>query len=193
METHPDLNPGDLGAAARFRAVHTAYETLMASDSSASGPAISFTFGPFDIDNALASFLAVRNEKIVVGASNGRVSVIDATGQLTETHFLGKHYVHPAALHEDGSLAAAWCDGGLFFFSGGSPTSSFEMEGIPYGLVPIGEDIAVWHGNKLQIVSRSGSTMWEADFARNIVHVQGIGNELVWVAGAVMVFQRTVS
>jgi endonuclease/exonuclease/phosphatase family metal-dependent hydrolase/tetratricopeptide (TPR) repeat protein len=190
-DTHPDLHPGDPDAAQRFRAAHSAYEMLVAGDTGAKGGSdIEFRFSiSFGSLEATATFVRVRRTSTVVGSSNGRVHVYDAQGHLAETHLLGQHVAAPAALHDDGSLAAVWNDGMLFSFSSGQPTSSIEME-RPDGMVPLGEDVVVWCNNNLKVVDRSGTTVWDVDFARRLAAVAVADGDLVCAAGAVMRFQR---
>jgi outer membrane protein assembly factor BamB len=188
-ETHPDLHPGDGDAAAGFRAVHAAYETLMAGGASASG-SVSVSFS-FSLKPAVG-MVAVRQQKTVVSASNGRVFTLDATGKVVETHALGRQGAGRMALHSDGSLAAVWNDGTLFSFSGGYPAGSFAMADLPYGLVPVGDSMALWNDNKLRIVSQSGAVRLEADFARRLVGVSPMGSGVACVTGAVVRFDRPV-
>lgn len=193
-DTHPDLHPGDANAAERFRAAHAAYETLMAGAGAASapGPGIGITV-TISGGHTYASFVRVRGNTAVVGTSNGRVCVYNEAGRLTEVHVIGKYAAAPAALHADGSLAAVWSDGTLFFFSGGHPASSVEMEAAPSGMVPLDEDLVVWRENNLRVVDRSGATLWDVDFAKRLVAIDVVGHELVCAAGAVMVFAKTGS
>lgn len=139
-----------------------------------------------------ASFVRVRGTTTVAGSSNGRVCVYNESGRLIETHILGKYTASPAALHADGSLAAVWSDGMLFFFSGGAPASSAEMESAPSGMLPLADNIVVWRGNNLRVVDRAGATLWEVDFAKQLVAVDVVDDELVCAAGAVMVFGKAV-
>jgi hypothetical protein len=190
-ETHPDLHPGDAGAAERFRQAHAAYETLMAGGAvggaGTSGPGITMTVS-ISIGATYASFVRVRGAATVVGSSNGRVNVYDQGGRLAETHVLGKYTAAPAALHADGSLAAVWSDGTLFFFAGGAPASSVEMESRPSGMLPLADNVVVWRDHNLRVVDRAGATLWDVDFAKRLVAVDVVGDELVCAAGAVMVF-----
>ena len=193
-ETHPDLHPGDAGAAERFRQAHAAYETLMAgggaSDSAGvRGPGITMTM-TISGGDTYASFVRVRGASTVVGSSNGRVSVYDEAGRLVETHVLGRYTAAPAALHVDGSLAAVWSDGTLFFFSGGAPASSTTMASAPSGMMPLADNVVVWRDNNLRVVDRAGATLWDVDFAKRLVTVDVVGDELVCAAGALMVFRR---
>lgn len=191
-ETHPDLHPGDAGAAERFRQAHAAYETLMAGGGAVGGagtrgPGITMTM-TISGGGTYASFVRVRGISTVVGSSNGRVSVYDQAGHLVETHVLGKYTASPAALHADGSLAAVWSDGTLFFFSGGEPASSTAMEGAPSGMVPFADNVVVWRDSNLRVVDRAGTTLWDVDFAKRLVAVEVVGDELICAAGALMVF-----
>jgi DnaJ domain len=194
-EAHPDLHPGDASAAERFRQAHAAYETLMAGgttgDVGMRGPGITVSM-TISGGTTYASFVRVRGTTTVAGSSNGRVCVYNESGRLIETHILGKYTASPAALHADGSLAAVWSDGMLFFFSGGAPASSAEMESAPSGMLPLADNIVVWRGNNLRVVDRAGATLWEVDFAKQLVAVDVVDDELVCAAGAVMVFGKAV-
>ncbi len=151
------------------------------------GIALSMTYsaGP-----PYASFVRVRGTTTVAESSNGRVCVYDASGRLVETHVLGKYTASPAALHADGSLAAVWSEGTLFFFSGGAPASAVEMESSPAGMLPFGDAVVVWRDNNLRVVDRAGATIWDVDFAKKLVAVDVVGDEIICAAGAVMVFGR---
>jgi tetratricopeptide (TPR) repeat protein len=188
--THPDLHPGDVRAAERFREVHAAYESLMAGNQDDGGfglaVRVSFSVGP-----PLATFVAARATSIVAGSSNGRVCVFDSKGRLTEAHVLGKYTAAPAALHVDGSLAAVWSEGTMFFFSAGAPVSSTTMESRPSGMRPWGDSIVVWRYNNLQVVERSGAVAWEVEFAKAIATAEVVGDELICAAGALMAFGRS--
>ena len=117
----------------------------------------------------------------------GSASTTEA-GPCVETHVLGKYTASPAALHADGSLAAVWSDGTLFFFSGGEPASSTAMEGAPSGMVPFADNVVVWRDSNLRVVDRAGTTLWDVDFAKRLVAVEVVGDELICAAGALMVF-----
>jgi hypothetical protein len=159
----------------------------MAGGADMNGPGIAMTIS-MSIGATYASFVRVRGSSTVVGSSNGRVSVYDQAGRLVETHVLGKYTAAPAALHADGSLAAVWSDGTLFFFAGGAPTSSVEMESRPSGMLPLADDVVVWRDHNMRVVDRGGATLWEVDFAKRLVTVEAVGDELCCAAGAVMMF-----
>lgn len=183
-ETHPDLHPGEVDAAARFRAVHAAYETLMAGGAASGGSisvSVSFSMKP------VVGFVAVRQDRTVVSASNGRIFTLDASGAVVDMHALGREGAGQAALHPDGSLAAVWNEGTLFTFSSGYPTGSFAVADMPYGLVAGGDVIGMWYDNKLKIVGQSGVVRLEADFARRLVGVCSSGGGVTCVSGAVVV------
>lgn len=67
-----------------------------------------------------------------------------------------------------------------------------RMETPPLGVLPFGDAIVVWRGNNMRIVDPGGATLWDVDFARQLAAVDVFGEELVCVAGAVMVFGRAV-
>ena len=64
------------------------------------------------------------------------------------------------------------------------------MESRPSGMLPLADNVVVWRDRNLRVVDRAGATLWEVDFAKRLVAVDVVGDELVCAAGAIMVFGR---
>lgn len=191
-ETHPDVRPDDAAAVERFRMAHSAYELLIA-DAGRGGRSQAGRGGmrvaiPMPTMPPWVSFIDTRYGRTLVGTTRGQVLVYDEAGSVEEVHVLGNGTMGPAALHSDGSLAAVWGDGALFYFADGKPTSSIDLVAHPAGLRPMSDGVVMWEGKNLRIVDRSGSTTWDVDFARYIAGVALAPDEVVCAAGPVAAF-----
>ena len=55
-------------------------------------------------------------------------------------------------------------------------------------MVPFADNVVVWRDSNLRVVDRAGATLWDVDFAKRLVAVEVVGDELICAAGALMVF-----
>ena len=184
-KTHPDLHPDDPRAAARFRDVQAAYEAIRTRISQ---PAVSITveiggMGP------TASFIAVAHGGSLVGSSHGRVYLFDTRGHVRQVRALGESQV-VGALRPDGNLVAAWCDGVLSFFQGDAVVNVVEVPEHPGRLEAFGDDLILWHGNRIEIIDKLGHPLWVAEFPKRLTGVSAQGRSLVTASGNLTVFQR---
>lgn len=108
LATHPDRNPEDPGATAKFRMVQEAYERILAGQaeggsSGNGGITISFEIqgmGP------VTSFVTATASGVLVGSSQGRIYSFDGSGSLRDARVLGDSTVR-VALRPDGRIGAA--------------------------------------------------------------------------------------
>lgn len=190
LATHPDRNPSDNSAAAKFRLVQGAYERILA------GPAVGGTatagitvsmeiqgIGP------TASFLAANAAGVVVGSSQGRLYLFDGNGGLREARVLGDGPVR-AALRQDGTVGAAWCGDALLFFKEDKIVNAAEALDWPRALTMLGDDVVLWRGNEVQVMDVDGRLLWAVEFSKTVTGVAAHGDTLVCAAGVLTAFRR---
>lgn len=190
LATHPDRNPDDADAAAKFCEVQAAYERILTGvgGRGTSGGAIAVTveingMGP------TASFLAANAEGVVVGSSQGRVYLFDSSGRFRQAHVLGDGPVR-AALRPDGTLGVAWCSDALMFFRQNRIINAAEAMAWPRALTMLGENVVLWRGNQVQIMDPDGRLLWSVEFSKNLTGVATHGNTLVCAAGVLAAFRQ---
>jgi outer membrane protein assembly factor BamB len=190
LSTHPDRNPGDKDAAARFRLIQGAYEQILAGPSTTaaghSGITVSLEIqgvGP------AASFLTANAAGVVVGSSQGRLYVFNENGGLREARVLGDGPVR-AALRPDGTVGAAWCSDALMFFRENNIINATEVLDWPRALTMFGDDVVLWRGNEVQVLDASGRVLWAVEFSKTVTGVAARGDILVCAAGVLTSFQR---
>lgn len=190
LATHPDRNPNDPDAAAKFSRVQGAYERILtgASVNGMTGAGITVTIeiqgmGP------TASFLSANGESVVVGSSQGRLYLFDANGRLRAAHVLGDGPVR-AALRPDGALGAAWCGDAILFFNENRIVNAAEALDWPRALTMLGEDVVLWRGNQVQVLDAYGRQLWSVEFSKNVTGVAALGDTIVCAAGVLVAFRR---
>ncbi len=191
MATHPDRNPEDPAAADKFREVQTAYEAIVAGvagsrESSREGITFSIEISGF---GPTVSFLAANEQGVLAGSSHGRLYHLDWQGRIQQVRALGQGAVN-GALHPDGSLAAVWCDGVLFFFKGTEVVNTMDVDLYPRGLRAIGNDVLIFRDNRVEVLDSEGRHVWIAEFAKKVVEVAWHSDLLICAAGALCAFQR---
>lgn len=189
MASHPDRNPDDAGAAGRFKKVHAAYETLMRNgpdEGEEPGLTITVTISGF---GPTVSHLSPAPGSVFVGSSDGKVVHLDSAGRVRGVHALGEGWAKPV-VGPDGTLAAAWCDGILFYLQNDELRSLAEFDEPPGDMGIIGDDLFLWHRNRLDVVDTNGHALWGAEFSKNITNVVADGDRLLCGAGVLAVFKR---
>ena len=128
LATHPDRHPEDSASSERFCIIQSAYETILAS-AHTSGVQGSITFR---IDTlTLVSTLVAVGDTILVGSSDGVLSMLDSKGRGTRTSNSRRSGMK-LAVDSKGVLVAAFCDGALSFFDGTSIVNAAEVEAVPH-------------------------------------------------------------
>jgi hypothetical protein len=190
LATHPDRNPGDTGAADKFRLIQGAYERILAgspvSEPGSAGITVSMEIqglGP------TASFVAANAAGVVVGSSQGRLYVFSGNGSLREARLLGDGPVR-AALRTDGMVGAAWCNDALLFFKENKIVNAAEALDWPRALTMLGDDVVLWRGNEVHLLDAGGQLLWSVEFSRSIVGIAAHGDTLVCAAGVLAAFRR---
>ena len=189
LATHPDHNPEDPEAAATFRQIQSAYESILAGTTTPLSAkrvtlTIQFSF------RALVSFLAANEAGVFVGSSRGRVYLLDRHGGLQQARVMGHGQVR-GLLRPDGSIAATWCDGIASFFDGRNVVNAAEVPEYPAGLALLGDDIVVSRGNEVWVLDHLGRRLWAAEFSRRVTRMAAQESRIVCAAGVVAVFERT--
>lgn len=190
LATHPDRNPGDEQAAAKFRVIQGAYERILAGPATAPASPAGITvsmeiqgFGP------TASFLTANAAGVVVGSSQGRLYVYDGNGSLREARVLGDGPVR-VALRHDGTVGAAWCSDSLLFFKENKIVNAAEALDWPRALTMLGDDVVLWRGNEVQVLDALGRLLWSVEFSKTVTGVTAHGDTLVCAAGVLTAFRR---
>lgn len=186
LATHPDRHPEDSASSERFCIIQSAYETILAS-AHTSGVQGSITFR---IDTlTLVSTLVAVGDTILVGSSDGVLSMLDSKGEVRGRRILGRSGMK-LAVDSKGVLVAAFCDGALSFFDGTSIVNAAEVEQFPTSLTPWREDILCVHGATARAFNRTGRSVWSIDFAKRISGLSVNDRYLICGAGALVVFER---
>lgn len=189
METHPDRNPDEPEAAERFRRVHAAYEAIISGRAvETASSALEFSISVIGMDPTV-SHLIVTRESVFAGSSDGKLYVLSSLGAIQGIHALGDSWVRPV-VDGNGALIAAWCDGIVFYLEDDEPRNLAEFDEVPQGIGAFGDGLYLWHRNRLDVVDRTGHTVWRAEFSKNISAVAAHGDTLVCAAGVVAAFQR---
>jgi hypothetical protein len=188
--THPDRNPDDAGAAAKFREVQGAYERILAGPpaSASRGSGLTVTMEIQGI-GPMASFVSANADGVVVGSSQGRLYHYEKNGTLREARILGDGPVR-AALRNDGTVGAAWCSDALLFLKDGSIVNATSAVDWPRALTMLGDDVLLWRGNDVQLMDSSGRMLWAVEFSKTVTNVATAGDTVVCAAGVVAAFRR---
>jgi DnaJ domain len=191
LATHPDRNPNDPDASAKFRRVQGAYERILtgAPASVSAGAGININVEIHGI-GPTASFLAANTGGVAVGSSEGRLYLFDANGRLRDSRVLGDGPVR-AALRPDGTVGAAWCGDALLFFKANRIVNAAEALEWPEALTMFGDDVVLWRRNQVQVMDAYGRLMWSVEFSKNVTGVSAHGDTLVCAAGVLAAFRRT--
>jgi DnaJ domain len=139
LSSHPDRNPSDKDAEAKFRLIQGAYEQILA------GPGKITVSMEIQGSGPTASFLAANAAGVVVGSSQGRLYVFNENGGLREARVLGDGPVR-AALRPDGAVGAAWCSDVLLFFKENRIINAAEMLDWPRALTMLGAMTSYYGG-----------------------------------------------
>ncbi len=143
LATHPDRNPDDNDATAKFRRIQEAYERILVghavSGTAPAGIAVSMEIqgiGP------TASFLGANTTGVVLGSSQGQLYIFDGNGSLREARVLGDGPVR-VAVRPDGTVGAAWCSDALLFFRENKIINAAESVDWPHALTMLGDDVVL--------------------------------------------------
>ncbi len=192
LATHPDRNPGDEDATAKFRLIQGAYERIFGSPATTGATSAGMTvsmeiqgFGP------TASFLVANAAGVVAGSSQGRLYVFDDNGSLREARVLGDGPVL-AVLRSNGTVGAAWCNDALFFFKENKIVNAAEAIDWPHALTMLGDDIVLARCNEVQVMDTYGRLLWSVEFSKTVTGIAAHGDTLVCTAGVLTAFRRKV-
>ncbi|MDE3166582.1 MAG: DnaJ domain-containing protein [Acidobacteriota bacterium] len=162
--THPDFNPGDPEAAARFRAVRAAFEELSqgAADESDNVVRVQITFGILingRQPTTRITALTLANGAIGIGTSAGEVYLCNLDGEVREYHEKLGHQCVASVLLRNGGMDGAFCYPHAYRFGGGAVHASAEMPEFATDLLSHGDDV----------VALGWKTLWLLDSAAGVV------------------------
>jgi hypothetical protein len=185
--THPDLNPDDNMASARFRSVQQAFECLQKT-SPAAGQAATITIG-LEIGSrptTRITALTVQESAVGIGTSRGEVYLCDHAGKVQACHLqLGRQAVSSVILRH-GHLDAAFCYPRLYRFGGGSPVASEDIEEYFVDTVPHGDDVLVCGWKTMWLFGRDAQLKGRMRFERKIDGVAACGCETLVLSGSLI-------
>jgi hypothetical protein len=190
LATHPDRNPDDNDATAKFRRIQEAYERILAGHA-VSGAAPAGITVSMEIQGIgpTASFLGANATGVVVGSSQGRLYLFDGNGRLREARVLGDGPVR-VAVRPSGTVGAAWCSDALLFFREDKIINAAESVDWPRALTMLGDDVVLWRRNEVQVMNAYGQLLWSLEFSKSITSVVTHGDMLLCAAGVLAAFRR---
>lgn len=187
LVTHPDRNPDDNQSAARFRRVREAYERILAGEIDKQTAGINVTI-EMQAPGPVVSSIAARKTDVIVASSTGRLYIFGMDGNLRGARILGDSFAK-LAFRTDGSLGAAWCGNSLLWFHGNEIVTSSEYETLPHGLMMLGNEVVLWHGNEAHVVAPE-KTLLSLEFSKSIHNVVSCGDVLLCVGGVLAAFKQ---
>jgi hypothetical protein len=192
LTTHPDRNPDDTDATAKFRLVQEAYERILVGGMGAGAvePGTGITIS-MEIQGIgpTASFLAANRAGVVVGSSQGRIYSFDGAGRLREARVVGDGPVR-VAIRPDGTVGAAWCSNALLFFYENKIVNAAEARDWPNSLTMLGNEVALWRRNEVTVMNSRGRLLWSVEFSKSVTNIVAHGDMLVCAAGVLAAFRR---
>jgi hypothetical protein len=189
--THPDRNPDDPDATAKFRKVQEAYERILAGQPGGISSGIGGLTISLEIQGMgpVATFVTATASGIIVGSSQGRIYHFDESGTLRDARVLGDSTVR-VALRSDGTIGAAWCNDALLFFCNNKIVNAAESVEWPRALTMLGDDVVVWRRNDVAVMDAYGRSLYALEFSKSLAGVVAHGHVLYCAAGALTAFRR---
>lgn len=187
LATHPDRNPNDAGATAKFRCVQEAYERILAGSTEKQPHGITFSI-EIQGGGPMVSFIAANSADVIVGSSNGRLYTFGADGSLRQARILGDSAAK-IAFRCDGSLGVAWCANALLWFDGNEIANVTEYDNSPHGLAMLGDNVVLWRGNEVQVVSPRKNLL-SLEFSKNVSGVVSCNDVFLCAGGVLAAFKR---
>jgi tetratricopeptide (TPR) repeat protein len=192
LATHPDRNPDDTDATAKFREVQDAYERILAGCTGAgawqTGTGITISMEIQGV-GPTASFLAANRAGVVVGSSQGRLYSFNDAGRLREARVVGDGPVR-VAIRPDGTFGAAWCSDALLFFHENKIVNAVNAVDWPNALTMFGDEVVLWRRNDVRVMNSQGQLLWSVEFSKGVATVVAQGDTLVCAAGVLVGFRR---
>jgi hypothetical protein len=190
VATHPDRNPNDNDATAKFRLIQEAYERILAGDAGNSTTSEGITLGiEFQGLGPTASFVSATATGVIVGSSQGRLYLFDQKGYLREARVLGEGQVR-VAVKPDGAVGAAWCSNTLLFFRDDKIINAAESVDWPRALAMFGDDVVLWRRNEVRVMNAYGQLLWSIEFSKSITNVVARDDILLCAASVLTAFRR---
>jgi hypothetical protein len=135
------------------------------------------------------SSLQATSVGVVAGSSQGRLYVLHSTGIVSEARALGRGFT-TAIIDTAGRPAAAWCDGGLFFFRESQVVNGAEVPEPPRGLALLGTGVLHWKRNRAELTDRAGRAVWAVEFSKSISGLAAVGDRVIAAAGVLSAFEQ---
>ena len=156
LATHPDRNPGDKDATAKFRLIQGAYERILAgpatTGASPSGVTVSMEIQGLWSDRQLPRRQRRRRRRRVL---TGPTLCLRREWQPARGARARRRPVR-AALRPDGTVGAVWCSDALLFFKENKIVNAAEALDWPRALTMLGDDVVLWRGNEVQVLDAYG-------------------------------------